>query len=329
MEAKFSLRDLIEVREWQKIQDDFSAATQVGLRLVDAQGVALTSPSGQPRLCAELLKDPAIQDKPCGPCLPTFLGGKSILDKNLGFACEVAGLHNFAAPLRINSDKVLGYFIVGPLILVMFKPKEEYRKAAGELGLDLEDFWSAIIEIKVVSFHGVQALVELIKDVGEFILRLAYQSKTREKGVTMAADSSKLTGLLDALLDVAFEISGADIGSIMFFDKANDELTIRACRGIPDEIARKVRTKLGSGISGLAAKEGESFLIDENMKDTRIKPYLKRPYISSSMVVPLKIKEQVLGVMNLGTLNTSPVRFNQNNIGLMRKLTSLAAVALL
>lgn len=325
---EFSLGDLIDIKAWQRIQDNFSAVTEVSLRLVDAKGVAITKPSGEPRLCTNLLKNPVVKKKVCGACLPTFLGGKAVLDKNLVFVCEVAGLHNFATPLTINGGKVLGYLLVGPVTLVMLKPKEDYRKVAEELDLDLEDLWSAIIEIKAISFHGVQSLVELIKGVGEFTLRLAYQNKIKEKEVIMAADLPKLSKLLDALLDVAFEISGADIGSVMFFDKANDELTIRASRGISNEIVRNTRVKLGSGISGIAAKEGKSFLIDENTKDSRIRPYLNRPYISSSMIVPLKIEERVLGVMNLGTLDTSLVRFSQDNMGLMRKLADLATVAI-
>ena len=257
--------------------------------------------------------------------MPTFLGGNEAVDKNLSFICQ-AGLHNFVAPLRVEGE-VRGYLIVGPVVLVMRKPKEAYSKTAQEFCLDLEDFWSAILEIKVVSFHGMQSLIELIKGVGEYTLKLAYQNVMRKKEVIMAT-RGKLTKLLDALLDVAFEISQADIGSVMFFDKVNNELTIQASKGIADEIVKNTRVKLGSRISGIAAKEGESFLIDSNTKDNRIRPYLNRPSLSSSMVIPLKIEKKVVGVMNLGALNTSSVTFNQDNMGLMSKLVDFATLAI-
>ncbi|MCK9604789.1 MAG: PocR ligand-binding domain-containing protein [Candidatus Omnitrophica bacterium] len=326
-----SLRELIDVKTWQKIQDKFSAVIGAGLRLVDAEGKLVTTPSGEPRLCAELLKNPITKNMACGQnCLPSFLGGSAVVDKNLGFVCNAAGLHNFITPLRIGNGKVLGYFIIGPVLLVMPKSKEDCRKAAEELGIDAADLWSALLEIKVISFRGAQSLVELIKDVEEFCLKAAYQKTIREMETTMAiaADSTKLTKLLNALLDVAFEISGADIGSVMLFDKASDELTIRVYRGIADEIARKTRVKLGNGISGIAARDGESFLINKNTEDNRIKPYLNRPYINSSMVVPLKMESTVLGVMNLGTLETSSVSFDSSNMGVVRKLVDLATVAI-
>lgn len=319
------LQDLIDAGELQKFQDNFSAVTDVAIRTLDAQGNRVTAPSREPRLCSELIKDRFIKDRVCGHCLPTFLGGDAVVDKNLSFYC-LLGLRNFVIPLKVH-HKAFGYVIVGPVVLVARKPKEEYRKAVEELGVDLEEFWSALLEIKVMSFHGVESLMKLIKDVGEYPLKLAYKNLLKEKEVVMVSGSAKLSHLLEALLDVAFEISRADIGSIMVYDKANKELKIHTSRGIANDIVRNTRVKLGTGISGIAAKEGEAFLLDDNNKDNRIAPYLNRPSLRSSMVIPLRTENRVVGVMNLGALGTSSVRFNRDSISLMRKLADLATVA--
>jgi ligand-binding sensor protein len=327
-EQKLSLESLIDLKSWQKIQDNFSALTGVGLRLVDEIGVTVTSPSGEPRLCSDLFKDQALKNKLCGSCLPTFLGGRAILNKNLVFVCEMAGLHNFATPIEVDSGKVLGYMIVGPVVLIALKAKEEYRNIAEELGIDLEEFWDAIVEVKAMSFRGIQSLVELIKDIAEFNLKSAYYKTVKAQRKDLASDQAKLARLLDSLLDVAFEISGANVGSIMLFNKTKSELTIHTSKGISPEIVRNTRVKLGSGISGMVAKSGESFLIDNNTRDNRIKPYLNRPNVASSMVLPLKIEERIMGVMNLGSLETSTVRFGEDNMLLMHKLVDLATVSI-
>lgn len=322
-----SLKELIDIKEWRKIQDNFSTITEVYLRTVDPEGnPIILSSKGRTRLCNELLKEPYLKNKICGNCLPTFLGGRAVVDRNLSFACRV-GLNNFIAPLRIENN-VLGYIIVGPVILVMRKNKEEYRKVAEELNLDLDDFWSALLEIKVISFQGAQSLVELIKGVGEYTIKLAYQNVIRKEEVMMVFDSTKINRLLNVLLEVAFQVTGADIGSIMFFDKESNELTIRAARGIPEDIVKDTRVRLGEGISGIAIQERRPFLIDENLKDRRIESYLSRPHISSSMVLPINVKDRAVGVMNLGALKTSTVRFNLDNVHLMNKLIDLATVAL-
>jgi len=323
---EWSLKDLIEIKAWQKIQDNFSAITDICLRTFDAKGNPVTSSSREPRLCRELLRNSPLKKKVCTGCLPTFLGGREVVDKNLSFTCH-AGLCSFITPLRIEG-RVVGYTIIGPVVLVMRKAKEEYQQIAEKFNLDLEDFWSALLEIKTVSFQGIQSLVELIRDVGEYTIKLAYQNIVKGKEMMMAPDSPKLSRLLNALLEVAFQVTGADIGSIMFFDNDNGELTIKASRGIPEEIVRSTRVKLGDGISGIAAKERTSFLINDDVKDNRIKPYLNRPYISSSMVLPINVGARVRGVVNLGALKTSAVRFDNNNLKSMNKLIDLAAVAL-
>ncbi len=319
-----SLSGLVDIKEWQGIQDKFAAIANVGLRTIDMEGNFITSPSGMPNLCNTVIKETFLKDEICDMCLPTFLGGKAIVDRNLSFICY-PGLHNFLAPLKLG-DKVFGYVIVGPLILVMRQSKEQYRQAANELGIELNELWNAILELKVISFHGAQSLVEFIKDMGEYILKLSYQNLTMEKGIAVQ-EIANLGRLLEALLDVAFQVTGADLGSIMLIDNNKGELTIQASKGIPDEIAAKTRVRLGDGISGIAAKEGEQFLIDNNTQDNRIKKYLGRPYINSSMVVPIKVRNRVLGVMNLGALKTSDVKFNSGNLQLVNRLVDLATVA--
>jgi ligand-binding sensor protein len=320
--------NLIDLKKWQQIQDNFSVVTDVGLRLVDAEGGLITKPSGQPRLCRELLKNHSSFGKACTFCLPTFLGGTGVVDKNLHFLCPHSlELHNFVAPLVLNS-RVMAYYIIGPLALGNRKPKNEYEEIARESNLDLEELWSAILEIKVISFNSAQSLTELIKDLGEYTLKLSYQNRTREKESIMALGSPRLSKFLETLLDVAFEISGADIGSVMFLNKDTNDLTIKASKGIPDDVVKSTRVKLGSPLSGLAAAEGRSILLDTDTSDNRLTPYLKRPQINSSMIIPLKIEDDVVGVMNIGALDTSSVRFTQKNLNLMARLVDLTTLAI-
>jgi len=323
---RLSLGDLIDVKEWQKIQDEFSVITDIGVRTIGASGNLFTRPSRESRLCDELLKNSGAKNVVCGPCLPTFLGGTGVVDRNLTFICR-AGVYHFIAPLRID-DVVLGYILIGPVILVMRKSKEEYKAIAEELNIGLQEFWEALLEIKVASFQGMRAVTEFIKDVGEYNLTLAHRDRIAHIENAAAPEEYDLQKILDLLLDVAFEISSADIGSIMFADEKGD-LTIRAAKGIPDEIVRRARVKLGEGISGSAAKEGRSFIIDNQFKDNRIAPYINRTaYISSSMIIPFKVGTTVIGVMNLGALKTSAVRFDISNLNLMNQLLHLVTTAI-
>lgn len=314
------LKDIINIREWQKIQDNFSSVTEVGLRLLNPDGTPITTHSQQPHLCRELLPNSPAKEMLCGTCLPTFLHGKAVVDKNLSYVCE-AGVHNFITPLTAIDGRILAYLVVGPVILVMRKSKEEYRRMAQALGLEFEDFWGALSEIKTISFHCAKSLVELVKDVAEYTIRLAYQN--------IIFSPVQLTKILDALLDVAFEISHADIGSVMFLDRTTNDLTIAASRGITEDIVRTARVKLGTGISGIAAEEGRAFLLDTaGRENNKLAPYLNRPQLGSAMVIPLRTKEEVVGVMNIAALEGSEVRFDQDNVDTMSRLAGLVASAI-
>ncbi len=319
--SAISFTDLVDHKTWKSIQDNFSTVTNIRISTLDSKGTPIVSSSIEPRLCRELLRCSPFKKEICNLCLPTFLGGRGIVDKNLSFTC-IDDLRNFIVPLEVNSS-VIGYILVGPLNLVRLKPKEEYARQAEELNLDLDEFWHALAEIKIVSFHVAHALVGLVKDVGEYILNLAYRNFLREKE-TELTEAPRLNKLLNTLLDSAFQISHANIGSIMLLDKKKSELSIHTAKGLSNEIIKSTRVKLGEGISGTAAKEGKLFIIDDNIKNNRIKRYMERPQINSSIVIPIKVQDIVLGVMNLCTLKTSPVQLDTNSVPLIDKLINIA-----
>ncbi|HTY44979.1 MAG TPA: PocR ligand-binding domain-containing protein [Patescibacteria group bacterium] len=325
MESNYtSLKELIDIKEWQKMQDSIARIADVGLRTLDYDGTGITLPSQEARIC-RIHKRSHLKDELCGECLPTFLGGKGIVDRNLGYVCHM-GLHTFITPLKLEGAKIVGYVIMGPVVLIARKPKEEYRKTAETLGIDLDECWNAILEVRVISFQRAQAIIELIKSFGEYLIRLAAKRISAEQ--ELAESSPQINELLKVFLDVALHVSGADIGSIMLLKKESNELTIRVAKGLSDEVIKDTKVKLGEGISGTAAKENTPMVLDDNVKDNRIRRHLNRPYIRSSMVLPIQVANQPLGVMNLGALETSPVRFNDANLQTMNRLVNLATFAL-
>ena len=323
-----SLKDLLDIQKWQEIQDDFSDITGICLRIVSPEGNLIASSCEKATLCTEVLRNSPTKNRLCGTCLPTFLSGKAVVDKNLSFYCD-AGMYNFISPLIAHHDKILGYLIMGPVILVMRQPKEAYETIAHEFSVELEDLWNALLEIKAISFHYAQSLMKVIQNVAEYMLQSSSRGKEETHAPLTANTKEALTKRFEAFLDVAFELSKADIGSVMSLPNAAKELTIEAAKGIPDAIVRNTRVTLGNGIAGLAAEEGRSLLLDNTAADNRLLHYFKRPHLNSSMVIPFKTEEgRVLGVLNVGALNTSQVHFNKNTLQMMDTFARLAAVSM-
>ncbi len=318
-------KDLVSIPDWQKMQDMFSAVTSINLRTLDPEGNLLTAPSGTSTFCEKFLKNSTYGLELCGHSFPTFLGGKAVVDRNLSFACP-PGFHHFFSPLRLDSQ-VAAYVVLGPVILVMRKPKEQYQKLADELNVDLGDLWGAIVEVRVISFHRAQTLMELLVKISEFILTLAYENIIIGKKLSGLLPA-KFEEVLNIILDLALQISGADMGSIMLLDKNKEDLTIRAARGLSDKVIKDTRLKVGNGISGTAVMENRPILIDDRLADNRIQKYLNRPYLKSSMVLPIGTQDKAIGAINLGALEVSPVRFNSDNLESMNKVVNLAIDAL-
>ena len=59
--------------------------------------------------------------------------------------------------------------------------------------------------------------------------------------------------ILDLMLGVILDVMRAERGSIMLLDGKTQELTIRSAQGLKNEIIKKARVRLGSGVSGKVA----------------------------------------------------------------------------
>ncbi|MBI4317560.1 MAG: GAF domain-containing sensor histidine kinase [Chloroflexi bacterium] len=119
-------------------------------------------------------------------------------------------------------------------------------------------------------------------------------------GLLVALGEACRAGETQELLDKAVEgvarALGASGASLMLLDESGD-LVIRAARGLPDEVVRGARRRLGEGISGYVATSGEPLLLKGAVQDPRFQGV--DPGIDGAITVPLRGSKGVLGVLNL------------------------------
>lgn len=124
------------------------------------------------------------------------------------------------------------------------------------------------------------------------------------------------------------EFMKADSCSLMLLDKEKDELWIKAAKGLPDEVIKNTRVKLGSGISGSVAKEGKTLLIDNVEADKRFKRKNRERYYTSSLLsLPLSIGGDVIGVLNINNKKDKAV-FTEKDQRIIEPLIGHLAVIL-
>jgi nitrate/nitrite-specific signal transduction histidine kinase len=126
---------------------------------------------------------------------------------------------------------------------------------------------------------------------------------------------------LKIILEIVMNLIGAEEFSIMMQDEKTNELAIVAQEGMGPEARSSLR--LGEGIIGAAAKSGEAYYREGDPKDLK-----GVDYFHPIVVIPLKIKEHVIGVIAIYKLLIQKEAFSPVDYELFTMLAGHAATAL-
>lgn len=254
-------------------------------------------------------------------------------------SCNRFGLNSFAIPIKCEKDQIIAYMIIGPVVLNRRLSGSDYEEMAEEFGCNKSELLSELGGIRVVSNIMINSILDLLSEIVKDNIELSLRERDSQKVVSgqdgmseeLSAAAQEIyssvyfDGLLATLLDVALKMTNAECGSIMIKDAQQGDLTIKASRGLDSQITQKVTVKLGEGIAGIAAEEDTSFVIHGTEGDDRIKHFLKRPDIKEALVMPLKDKEQIFGVLNLHTKKEGgKIEGSLNNLQYLSELLSSA-----
>lgn len=136
-----------------------------------------------------------------------------------------------------------------------------------------------------------------------------------------------LKDLLHQIVALATVVTEAQVGSIMLLDESREFLTIEAAIGLNDDIVEKTRLPIGHSIAGHVAHTGEALIIEDVEHDDRFKRINQERYGTASLLcTPLRIKNDVLGVINMANKQDGKP-FTQDDLRLLSTFASQAAIA--
>jgi len=202
------------------------------------------------------------------------------------------------------------------------------------------DYLLKPIEFPQLKLSVQRGLAQRRADLGrlDLLRRLSRQNRwLRERlkelralhlvGVSISS-ARPLTAVLEQLLEGATQVTRAEQGSLMLLDEESGELTIRAARGLPEEVIRQTRLKLSEGISGYVAQTGEPVRVANVSEDPRFARTPHPRYESSSFLsVPLKISDRILGVLNVSSRQGGGV-FRARDLRLLTIFATQAAAVI-
>lgn len=138
---------------------------------------------------------------------------------------------------------------------------------------------------------------------------------------------SNLEDLLQNILETAIQETDADRGSIMLLDEGSQTLYIAAAVGLPQDVVRHHRQKVGEGIAGWVAENRRPLILTEGEIPPFVLPWLRGRNAYSSVSVPLLHQGTLVGVLNL-TKKPGKVPFMEGDTEFITILATQAAAAI-
>lgn len=328
-------RELINKEKWWDILSRFINVLRVNISIIDPEG-RIVLPPDESKFGGRLMTKPEYKVNLLGRM------DQNVLDQfepnGKYYECELPyDLRCFAIKIEADKGQVIGYMIVGPVVLGRSQLVGRYEEIAKERGVDPAALLAEIRELRNVSHLMMNSILDLLNEIVRDNIELSIKEKELslmkldpERGASFKKAAREIIAtvqqdeLLVTMLDWALKITDAEAGSVMMMDDETKTLSVRVSRGIDEKCYRDRQIPLGDGISGIAAQHNEVFYISPKGCDSKIAHLLKRPQIKESVVIPLSTAKRVFGVMNLHTQKvSSQIEDNLENLrNLSRLLTS-------
>lgn len=125
----------------------------------------------------------------------------------------------------------------------------------------------------------------------------------REIGQAIGSMHS-IDDILKRVADIVVKVTGTDLCLIYLLNLNGTELVLRGASGPTKDVVGKIRLKVGEGITGWVAQQGQHVVLShEAWRDKRFKPVpnLRQDSYQSMLSVPLRGRKDLVGVINVRT----------------------------
>ena len=139
-----------------------------------------------------------------------------------------------------------------------------------------------------------------------------------------------LPELLQATMDAATVILGAETSSLMMLDEDTNELTFEVASGEPGAGLQELRVPAERGFAGWVLKNDQPLVVDDVRADPRFYSEIDKisGFVTRSMLaVPLKSRDRTIGVVEVINKLDAPT-FTDRDVDIAQALAAQAAVAI-
>lgn len=156
------IKDFMDLKKLQQIQDQFSDATGLAAIAVDAEGNYITEGSNFTDFCMRYTRGCEEGARRCVKCDTECTGT---------YRCH-AGLMDFSSDIMVEGEKVGA--MIGGQVLPGEPEEEKFRKIAEELGIDPENYIKAVRKVPVRAEKAIFAAAQLLGDIINEVVNLEF-----------------------------------------------------------------------------------------------------------------------------------------------------------
>src|SRR3989344_8042754 len=172
---------IINKEKWWDILSRFIDVLHINIYIVDRKGLTILPPE-EGKYGGRLLTDHSLAFHPAQEPAE-FLKKFEQYGSYLEYASPL-NLHQFAIPININGEGgLLGYMIVGPVILNKRLGNAEYAALARERNIPAQDLVNEVNGLRVVSNVMINSILDLLSEIVKNNIELSgIKSEMRQQG---------------------------------------------------------------------------------------------------------------------------------------------------
>ncbi|MDX1521852.1 MAG: ATP-binding protein [Anaerolineae bacterium] len=220
-----------------------------------------------------------------------------------------------------------------PVIVMTFHGSEKLAVQVFRLGV--KDYVLKPFKVAELLDAIERALMEvrLRKERDELTERLLASNQALEQRIrelnTLFGIGKSVTAwqsqewLLSRLVEAAVYLTKAEESALLLVDPKTNELYVPAARGIDDRVVHLIRLKVEETVSGQVITTGQPMILGD---EAQLMSDLGYP-VSASMYVPLKVRDRVLGVLNVNNRQTGR-DFDNHDLSLLSTLADYTSISL-
>ncbi len=160
------------------------------------------------------------------------------------------------------------------------------------------------------------------------VARRTQQLSALSQVVATASRSLDQDEVLRTALVQSLQVMDVEIGGLWLIDQASGDLRLAAAAGMSEAMQQEVSTlNMGEGFTGGAARSGETVVLADisQMPAEGVRSVAIREGVRSLAVVPIKIRERVLGVLDVMTRRLRP--FTPEEVALLTSIGQQIGIA--